>query len=227
MDGALRPFRAGRVWRRGRASKGREGGGSPELWTSRRDLLTLSVPWRPCHVNTEQPLGRNTEDGRSLVQGSVGEWPMELPGVGPEWPEETCERQCLSPLLVQLRKTREMGQELGGGRGNSATCDGRAAQTIGTTGGSRPPSQAPARGWQSVSRALCVVLKFLNFVHSALEDSMGLPLFLCLCHSLIHETTEARGLPLAGPWRAVHPPGPAGSLHSCPSRRGSQGSCKQ
>lgn len=68
-------------------------------------------------MNTEQPLGRNTEDGRSLVQGSVGEWPMELPGVGPEWPEETRERQCLSPLLVQLRKTREMGQELGGGEG--------------------------------------------------------------------------------------------------------------
>ena len=126
MDGALRPSRDGRVWRSGRASKrrGRRETRALDLKERSPDFVSATEA-RP--VNTEQSLGYSTEDGRGLVQGGgVGEWPAELPGEGPEWQEETHERQCLPAFLVQLlRRSREMGQEPVG-RGSSATCNGRA-----------------------------------------------------------------------------------------------------
>lgn len=97
MDGALGPSRDGRVWRSGRASKrrGRRETRALDLKERSPDFVSATEA-HP--VNTEQSLGCNTEDSRGLVQGGgVGEWPAELPGEGPEWQEETHERQCLPP----------------------------------------------------------------------------------------------------------------------------------
>lgn len=120
MNGALGPSRAWRVWRR--ASKGRETGGRLEPWASRRDLLlTVSaMEAMSCEHRAAPNLG--------WCWGMASQWSF-LGRV------QRVRRRHVRDHASPPTATEEEQANRAGGGGGSATCDGRAPQTIGTTWG--------------------------------------------------------------------------------------------